>query len=78
MQEDGAMIVCICKGVSDREIQGAIHQGARTLAAIGNSCGAGTCCGACRGDLQDMLAGGGVGRGGQSLLAEKRKSAVSP
>lgn len=49
------MVVCICKGVRDREIHQAIGEGANTLAKIGDRCRAGTGCGRCRNRLECML-----------------------
>jgi bacterioferritin-associated ferredoxin len=49
------MIVCLCHRVSDRTIQGCIDRGARTLDEVGASCGAGTDCGGCRGEIESML-----------------------
>ncbi|TNF30569.1 MAG: (2Fe-2S)-binding protein [Deltaproteobacteria bacterium] len=49
------MIVCVCEGVSDREIRGAIQHGADSVEAIGRACRAGTDCGACRRHLAGML-----------------------
>ena len=43
----GSMYVCVCNGVTDRDIQGAVALGARTLADLGHSLGVGTCCGRC-------------------------------
>lgn len=49
------MIVCLCEGVSDREVSSAIRDGARTVESIGRKCGAGTSCGGCSHVLQRML-----------------------
>jgi bacterioferritin-associated ferredoxin len=49
------MIVCICEGISDREIRGAIGAGCQSINAIAQRCGAGTDCGQCRGSLREML-----------------------
>ena len=42
------MVLCICRAVTDREIDAAVHAGARSVDAVGACCGAGTDCGACR------------------------------
>lgn len=52
------MIVCVCAGVSDREIRAAIQAGARTLGDLGRRCRAGVDCGACRDMLRGMLGAG--------------------
>jgi len=49
------MIVCVCEGVSDREIRAAIQRGADSLDSLGQSCRAGTDCGRCRQHLKGML-----------------------
>lgn len=49
------MIVCICKGVSDRKIHEEIRKGNRTLAQIRSGCQAGTDCGACVGQIRQIL-----------------------
>jgi bacterioferritin-associated ferredoxin len=41
------VIVCLCRGVSDRTIAAALSDGARTAAEVAARCGAGTGCGAC-------------------------------
>jgi bacterioferritin-associated ferredoxin len=42
------MVLCICRAVTDREIDAAVRSGARSVDAVGACCGAGTDCGACR------------------------------
>jgi bacterioferritin-associated ferredoxin len=60
------VIVCLCHGVRDRDIDEVIDRGAATVDEIGSMCGAGTGCGACVGDLEDKLAASVTctGRGG--------------
>ena len=41
------MYVCVCNAVTDREIRGAVAQGARTLADLSATLGVATCCGRC-------------------------------
>jgi bacterioferritin-associated ferredoxin len=41
------MIVCICKGVSDRHIRAAVKGGAASLRDLTRDLGLGTCCGKC-------------------------------
>lgn len=50
------MLVCICKGVSDRRIHEEIRRGNATLGAIQSGCQAGTDCGACVTKIRKMLA----------------------
>jgi len=49
------VIVCVCKGVSDRDIRGAARQGCASVREIGDRCRAGTDCGLCRADIRHML-----------------------
>ncbi len=42
------MYVCLCRGITDRDIRNAIHEGANSLADIEQRLGAGTGCGGCR------------------------------
>jgi len=42
------VILCICQAVSDREVDAAIRDGARSLADVARACGAGRQCGCCR------------------------------
>lgn len=50
------MIVCLCHGVRDRDLDAAIASGAATVEEVGRACGAGTGCGACVPDVEDRLA----------------------
>ena len=63
------MIVCLCRGVSDREIRAAVAQGACSAEAVAASCGAGADCGSCMLWLADYLVESDttlVARGGRS------------
>lgn len=42
------MYVCLCRGITDRDIHKAIREGANTMADIESRLGAGTGCGGCR------------------------------
>lgn len=43
------MIICVCTGTSDRDVDAAAGRGVRDLAALGGECrGAGGSCGTCR------------------------------
>ncbi len=56
------MIVCLCHGVRDRDIDAVIGDGAETVEDIGDQCGAGTGCGACIPDIEDKLERAGCER----------------
>ncbi len=49
------MIVCICRVVSDRQIRAMADQGASS-AEIMAACGAGTSCGSCRPQVEQIVA----------------------
>jgi bacterioferritin-associated ferredoxin len=49
------MWVCLCKGVTDREIRAAIAAGARTPVEISARCRAGTGCGGCQPEVCRLL-----------------------
>lgn len=49
------MIICICRGKSDRDIQRALDNGAGSLRDL-QRCGIGDQCGSCHNSLRSMLA----------------------
>ncbi len=49
------MIVCLCEGVSDRDVRGAVSRGCRSVAEIGRANGAGNGCGACHKQLRELI-----------------------
>ena len=49
------MIVCLCKVVTNHDIESAIGQGAHSLDHVGQRCGAGTGCGACHEYIEAMI-----------------------
>ena len=49
------MIVCLCRGASDRTINEAIDDGARSVRDL-QRCGIGDQCGSCHNALRKMLA----------------------
>jgi bacterioferritin-associated ferredoxin len=50
------MYVCLCLGVTDREVQQAIREGACTVAEVARCSGAGSRCGGCHSSIAAMLA----------------------
>ena len=52
-----AMLVCLCKAVSDRDVAQAIADGARSVDDVARCTGAGTGCGACRESLACTVQG---------------------
>jgi len=49
------MIICHCKGVTDREILKTIADGAATVKEVARGCGAGMYCRPCRAEVAQML-----------------------
>ena len=53
------MIVCLCKGLTDKHVRDSIRRGAASVEDVGDDCGAGTGCGSCHGMIELMLADDG-------------------
>ena len=49
------MYVCVCRAVTDKEVDAAIEAGAETVEAVTAACCAGGDCGACRSLIEDMI-----------------------
>ena len=49
------MYVCICRAVTDKEVESVIHEGAQSVADVTRACGAGGDCGSCQGEIEQML-----------------------
>lgn len=49
------MIICICRGKNERDVNRAIDHGATTVRDL-QRCGIGDQCGSCHSDLRGMLA----------------------
>jgi bacterioferritin-associated ferredoxin len=49
------MIVCHCRGVTDREIKRCVRAGRVTLSAVSEACGAATGCGGCGPRVHDII-----------------------
>jgi len=54
------MLVCICKGITDKEIENAIYEGASSFGDVRSTLGVGGCCGQCatyaKGVVSDTIA----------------------
>ena len=70
------MIVCICRGVSDKQVLRAIDNGAATLRDL-QRCGIGDECGSCHNSLRAMLASAAAERAAQSCPACTQADAAS-
>ncbi|MCB9665435.1 MAG: (2Fe-2S)-binding protein [Alphaproteobacteria bacterium] len=51
-----AMIVCVCKQVSERDLDREVARGCRSVADVARSTGAGTDCGCCGEALREAVA----------------------
>lgn len=49
------MIVCSCKGITDRTIRTLIRDGACSMRDIGHACEAGRGCGGCRPAIDELV-----------------------
>ncbi len=49
------MIVCLCRGLSERDLRGLVAAGAQSAEEISESCGAGADCGACLSMLDRLV-----------------------
>jgi len=49
------MLVCICNGISDKDIDSALQDGATNFQEVRRSTGLGSCCGQCASFARDMV-----------------------
>jgi bacterioferritin-associated ferredoxin len=67
------MYVCLCTGVTERDILDAIDAGANSVEEVAHCTGAGTRCGTCRRAVAAMVEGGSAERPESSgLIAAAR------
>jgi bacterioferritin-associated ferredoxin len=71
------MLVCICKGLSERHIQGVVSGGAHTVDEVGSACGAGTDCGTCQGAIEELISEHRLTESGRQLRALRAPCASS-
>ncbi len=50
------MYICLCKQITDQQIENAILDGANSIKAIQDQLGASTQCGCCMDTIKDMIA----------------------
>ena len=62
------MIVCHCKGISDRTIRKAVREGAQTAGEVGRACHAGKMCGGCTPAIDEILEHESEREGRRNLL----------
>jgi bacterioferritin-associated ferredoxin len=63
------MVLCICKAVTERQLDAAIHAGARSLDEISARTGAGSDCGCCKEEIEERLQTGKPGPCGGSCAS---------
>jgi bacterioferritin-associated ferredoxin len=49
------MVVCLCQGVSEKQVRRAIAQGASCRREVTQTCGAGGVCGGCHRTINEMI-----------------------
>lgn len=49
------MIICLCEGLSDRDLRKVVRDGATSRWELSVRTGAGRCCGSCRCDLKQIV-----------------------
>jgi len=49
------VIVCVCRGVTDRTVRNLVREGASSLYEVALGCSAGACCGGCQETLVAIL-----------------------
>jgi bacterioferritin-associated ferredoxin len=50
-----SMIVCLCKGITDRTIRTLVREGACSISEVGRACDAGRTCGGCRPTINHLV-----------------------
>jgi bacterioferritin-associated ferredoxin len=68
-RRDAIVIVCHCKGLSDRDIRAAVRDGARSCRQVGRACEAGRTCGGCRPVIRELIRDEAGGEAGPGLLS---------
>ena len=48
-------LICLCHGVSDRTIRGAVAAGAGSIGEVGDACKAGTSCAGCHDVIDEII-----------------------
>ena len=49
------MLVCLCQGVSDRQVRSAVRCGATSRTKVTAACGAGAGCGGCHEEIRQII-----------------------
>lgn len=70
------MIVCICRGASDRDVMEAIDNGASSVRDL-QRCGIGDQCGSCHNSLRGMLARAAAASAAPAVVAAEAQAACA-
>jgi nitrogen fixation NifU-like protein len=54
-KEEDAVVICHCLGITDKDIESAVKQGARSWEDLQNKTKIGTVCGGCKGKASELL-----------------------
>ena len=57
MLKEESKVICHCLGITDKDIEAAFHNGARTWEHIQQATKIGTVCGSCREKTEELLHG---------------------
>lgn len=49
------MFVCLCHGITDSEVKTTVRRGATSVDDVTEKCGAGSGCGMCKEQIQDII-----------------------
>ena len=62
-------LICLCHGVSDRAIRGAVAAGAGSIDEVGESCQAGSSCAGCHDIIAELVREGPAVDGSRHAVA---------
>jgi bacterioferritin-associated ferredoxin len=54
-KRERVMIVCHCRGITDREVRRCVRSGAHSVRGVSEACGASTGCGGCRPAVRQIV-----------------------
>ena len=49
------MYICLCNGLTDRDVRGAVTRGARRVSEVHRQCGTAPQCGRCTGHIRGLV-----------------------
>ena len=72
------MVLCICRSVTERQVDDAIQKGAQSLDEVASACaGAGTDCGMCQPAIEALIESGRACGGGCADCPRKAPAVAS-